>query len=162
MIQTNFCSADLEGVDKPGQMLSQFIDYELRENSNRWKGQEDFLTTGDLRTTWEAFFSARPQAALAKSKKAIQFSRNLQYRPAQQPTSLASTQKTAGVGGNNVVQAMYFEDICVNFNMGRCLKAPGTCTTKRGRSLRHICNFRPNPANPAAYCGANHTACHFH
>ena len=158
LVQTNYCSSDLEGIDRQGLLLCQFIDYVLRENSNRWKGQEEFLTTGDLRTTWESFFGARPQSALSKSRKVLM--QNKTQLPRQQLPLQKQTGN--GVGGLNVLQAMYYEDICVNFNMGRCLKNPGSCTTKKGRPLRHVCNYRPDPAQPAAYCGANHAACYFH
>jgi len=175
-MQNNFCSADLDGVDKQAVLLTQFVDYVLRENANKWKGQEDFLTTGDLKATWEAFFGARPQAMLAKAKRgqnAHQFnSYQKQYNRQQfgqqhQPQQYQNNQQqqnknSGGVGGLNVVPAMYFEDICVNFNMGRCLKSQGNCTTKKGRALRHVCNFRPDMSQPAIYCGANHAACHFH
>jgi len=170
LIQTNYCSSDLDGVDKAATLLTQFIDYVLRENGNRWRGQEDFLTTGDLKAAWEAFFGARPQSALVKTKKSImnqsQFNtNNFNNRRSGQSSNSSFNQQNQtnkGVGGLNVVPAMYMEDICVNFNMGRCLKAPGTCATKKGRQLRHICNFRPDANNPAIYCGANHAACHFH
>ena len=68
LIQTNYCSTDLAGLEKQATILSQFVDYVLRENSNRWRGQDSFLTIGDLKGTWESFFGGRPQSILAKTK----------------------------------------------------------------------------------------------
>jgi len=177
LVQTNYCASDLDGIDKPAVFVSQFIDYVLRENANRWRGKEDFLTTGELEATWKSFFGSRPQAAM-KQVKRLQPSSFGQQRKGgvswqqqnwqqgqqgwQQQQQSGVQQQSKGVGGLNVLPAMYMEDICVNFNMGRCLKAAGSCTTKKGRQLRHICNFRPDANNPAVYCGANHAACHFH
>ena len=56
LIQANYCSTDLSGIEKQATILSQFVDYVLRENSNRWRGQESFLTIGDLKSSWESFF----------------------------------------------------------------------------------------------------------
>ena len=68
LIQANYCSTDLSGIEKQATILSQFVDYVLRENSNRWRGQESFLTIGDLKSSWESFFGGRPQSILAKTK----------------------------------------------------------------------------------------------
>ena len=57
---------------------------------------------------------------------------------------------------------MFFDDICVMWNLGKCIKAPGACTTAKGKKLRHVCNYRPNPATPGTYCGKNHVAYQFH
>ena len=47
LIQNNYCSTDLASLEKQATILSQFVDYVLRENSNRWRGQDTFLTIGD-------------------------------------------------------------------------------------------------------------------
>jgi hypothetical protein len=46
MHQTQFCQADLPGVDKRASLLCQFIDYCLGQNADRWRDAEPFLTTG--------------------------------------------------------------------------------------------------------------------
>jgi len=154
LLQNNFCQADLEGLEKKALLLSQFIDYVLRENSNKWRGSEPFLVAGVLKGTWESFFGARPQSMLSKTRKPFKpesFSFNRQERTESR--------------GNNFTFAspnLFYDDICVMWNLGKCIKPPGVCATKKGRPLRHVCNFRPDPSNPSFYCGANHAAYNFH
>lgn len=161
LVQSNYCSQDLEGIEKQAVILVQFIDYVLRENSNRWKGMECFLTAGDLKGAWDSFFGARPQAILVKVKKQFQSNKQAfqfsQFSQNNQPSPNPSTKTPYTVTAN-----MFLEDMCVNYNMGRCMKPPGTCFTKKGRALRHVCNFKPDPNNPTVYCGAPHAACYFH
>ncbi len=38
----------------------------ISENASKWQDAEPFLTTGELKNTWSAFFSARPQSAFTK------------------------------------------------------------------------------------------------
>ena len=80
LIQNQYCTSDLEGLEKQAQILSQLIDYCLRENSNRWRGHEAFLTVSKLKGTWSSFFGARPQALLAKARKPFKQERT-GYKP---------------------------------------------------------------------------------
>jgi hypothetical protein len=150
LLQNNFCSSCLEGVENKAKLLNQFIDYVLRENSNRWKGQENFLSVGDLKGTWESYFGSRPQSLLVKKRTVVQAS--------TVQSSGAAAQKSAKF----IPRIMFQDDICVMWNMGRCMKAPGQCATRNGRFLRHICNHRPNPNDPARFCGLSHAACYYH
>ena len=93
-LQSNYCQKDLATVDKKAQMLTQFTDYVLVQNSERWRDSEPFLTTGELRTAWAAFFLSRPQAAVAEKQK----------RPDK--TKFPKS----------------WPDICYAFNMGSCSK----------------------------------------
>lgn len=137
LLQTSYCKSDLEGVEKSASTLCQFVDYVLRENSNRWRGQEPFLTTSDLKGTWESFFSGRP---INKTKK----------KPTQPPTQRRD-------GFKKIPAALFNDDICVMYNIGKCLKPPGH-TLPSGKPLRHVCNHRADPAKPSVACGANHAA----
>ena len=150
LIQANYCSTDLSGIEKQATILSQFVDYVLRENSNRWRGQESFLTIGDLKSSWESFFGGRPQSILAKTKNQGQNNSGGQF------------QGGSGQGRVNVPAGLWKDDICVMWNIGKCLKPPGLCYTKGGKQLRHVCNHRPDPARPAVACGANHSAFFYH
>jgi hypothetical protein len=69
MHQTQFCQADLAGVDKRASLLCQFIDYCLEQNADRWRDVELFLSTGELKMSWNSFFGARPQAAIGNKTK---------------------------------------------------------------------------------------------
>jgi len=149
LVQSNFCNSDLEGLDKRASILTSFVDYVLKENSNRWRGRESFITTPQLKGVWESFFGARPQSLLKGAKKGS----------APSPKSVLPGQVRKF---DPKLAHLYKEDICVNFNLGRCIKAPGTCATRTGRLLRHICNHRPDPTNPTIPCGANHAACYNH
>jgi len=162
LIQTNYCSKDLEGLDKQAAMLSQFVDYILRENSNRWRGLESFLSIDEIKGAWESFFGARPQSMLSKSKKpgsggggvgGHSFNNNFNQQGAG---SMSKYSKF------NIHPSLFQEDICVMWNIGRCNKAPNNCQTKAGKALRHVCNWRPDFNKPMPPCGANHASCFFH
>jgi len=159
--QTSYCKADLEGLDKKAEILSQFIDYVLKENSNRWKGRENFLSIIDLKGAWESFFGSRPQGQLAKNKQGN-----------KQPSSINNKQgggqfqqQQGGPGPVNkfkIPQGMFQEDICVMFNIGKCSKPANNCSTKGGRKLRHICNWRPYGNMNLPPCGLQHAAVFYH
>jgi hypothetical protein len=138
MYQTDFCKQDLVAVDKPAQVLTQFSDYVMGMNADRWRGCQPFVTTGEMKGVWDAFWGAKPESKLK-----------------QKPGG--SKQK-----GKFVFDSSFFDDICRLYNMGRCLKPAGTCTTKAGIPLRHVCNFRQNPAKPLEACGKPHMAIFFH
>lgn len=156
LFQSNFCAASMEGVENRAQILSQFVDYILRENSNRWKGHELFLTIGELKGTWESYFGSRPQSLLVKTKKPST------GQPAAAPPAGGGSQKQQGLGGRYVPKILFNDDICVMWNLGKCMKPPGVCSTRNGRLLRHICNHRPDPSNTARYCGLSHASCYYH
>lgn len=158
--QSNFCSHDLEGVEKQASILTQFVDYTLRENSNRWKGQESFLTLGDLKSTWESFFGSRPQSVLAKSKKSAHTSNNSSSHNNTHSSNRGNRPYVPNKLG--VHPALFLDDICVMWNLGKCVKPQGTCKTKAGRVLRHCCNFRGDPSNMSRYCGLDHAAVYWH
>jgi len=141
LFQTNFCRNDLTGVDQPGKILTQFVDYTIKENSNRWRDGSGFLDTGSLKATWDAFFGAKPQSILA-----------------------SRVQKPKGQGNqkpNQFVRRKWV-DICFEWNNGTCLKAAGTCKSTRGDLLRHVCNFQPDKSKPNEYCEKNHARKTFH
>ena len=50
----------------------------------------------------------------------------------------------------------FCDDICRMFNFGKCFKPPGTCATKTGSPLRHVCNIRQDSSQPANVCGKDH------
>jgi hypothetical protein len=155
LLKTDYCKADLQGLERPGLILSQFIDYCLGENTNRWRGQEEFLKAGDLPAVWASYFGGRPQAQMQKLKDAKS---NWQANSFRKPGFF-------GQNNSNFTQlgrGNFFDDICGQWNMGRCLKAPGTCMTSRGVPLRHVCNYRPNLADPTNVCGRDHTRHSFH
>jgi len=153
LIQNNYGAADLSSVDKPATYLSQFTDYVLVENSSRWRGMEMFLNTRDLRATWADFISQRA-TAINNSKKTYN------NKPYIQQTQ-HNTTPTVG-SSRHVPTALFFDDICVMWNLGKCVKPPGTCQTRKGRILRHVCNYRPNPAKPDVACGLSHPCYTFH
>ena len=128
-LQSNYCQKDLAAVDKKAQMLTQFTDYVLVQNSERWRDSEPFLTTGELRTAWAAFFLSRPQAAVAEKQK-------------QRPEKSKFTKSRP--------------DICYAFNMGSCAKTATTCFGPKGNQLKHVCNHAADRSKPADVCGKDH------
>jgi hypothetical protein len=138
MYQTDFCKQDLSAVEKPAQVLTQFCDYVMGVNADRWRGCQPFVSTGELKGVWDSFWGAKPES-------------KLKQKPA------GSKQKS-----KFVFDSGYFDDICRLYNMGRCLKPNGTCSTRAGVPLRHICNYKQNPAKPLEVCGKTHMAIFFH
>jgi len=158
-IQSNFGASDLATLDKPAIYLSQFTDYVLVENSSRWRGMEPFLTTRDLRATWEDF--------VCQKSSAIAGSRKVQGRSQQgglQGATLYNQQQGSQLPSTklNMPINLFFDDICVMWNLGKCVKAPGVCQTRKGKLLKHICNYRPNPARPDLPCAMNHACYAYH
>jgi len=158
LIQSNFCKKDLEGLEKTAGLLSQFVDYVLRENSNRWRGQEAFLSIGDLKGTWDSFFGGRPQSSLVKTKKPGSYNNSNNNWGSTGRNQIGNSGQAGWRAEATPIQ--WKEDICVLWNAGRCLKPTGTCETKGGKKLRHVCNFRPQPNMRA--CQANHASFCFH
>lgn len=134
LLQTNYLNLELQHVDQKAKLLTQFVDYVLRENANRWRDGSGFLDAGSLRATWEAFFGAKPQALLAAKAKS--------------QAAKATTPKAPPL--------RKWVDICFEWNSGKCTKSAGTCVSSRGTPLRHVCNFRPDKAKPDIYCGKAH------
>jgi hypothetical protein len=143
---TRFCKDDLSGLEKQAQLLTQFTDYVLAENANRWRNIEPFLTTGELKSTWSSFFSARPQAALSKKSSNHNNSSNFKGR---QPSQKKPDDKKAST-------AKKFVDVCWQWNSGTCSRTAGGCKSKYGTPLRHVCDFRPDPKDDSKICGEAH------
>ena len=142
MNRSNFCASDLVGVEKPALILTQFVDFALESNADRWKNREVFLTTGELKTAWDSFFGAKPESKLPKSKGQQSFQKDKGKPNFFQQQNLG-----------------FFDDVCRLYNLGRCVKPPGTCATRSGIPLRHICNFRANPSRPMDICAKFHPCC---
>ena len=109
-------------------------------NSNRWRDSKGFLDAGQLKATWDSFFGAKPQSMLGKSK---------QKKQEEQKSSQKQVRRA-------------WVDICFEWNVGKCLKAPGTCVSTRGTPLRHVCNFQPDRSKPNIYCEKAHARTAFH
>jgi hypothetical protein len=139
--QTNFCSQDLANVEKRAWFLSKFCDYALALNADRWRDSEPFLTTGELKNVWSAFFGAQPHANTASAK-------------GKKNESKKGAQKTA--------DPRLALGICFAWNVGQCLKQNGMCATKTGRQLKHVCDYAPDPAKPVEVCGKDHMRKDFH
>ena len=172
-IQSRFCSSDLSGSDKQALLLSQFTDYILVENASRWRGMEPFLDTRSLRNTWTDFTSQKNISN--KSKNQQQWKKPYQQPFQQQPVQQQQSQQQNQLPGfngqacfilpsirHNVSPHLFKDDICVVWNLGKCLKPAGSCTTRGGRQLRHICNHRPDMSKPDVPCGKDHMAKLFH
>jgi len=142
--QTNFFRVELQGVDQPAKILTQFVDYVIKENANRWRDGSGFLDAGSLRSTWDAFFGAKPQSQLTSRAK-------------------GSGGKNQNQSQNQKPQKRLWVDICFEWNIGKCLKPVGTCVSSRGTPLRHVCNFQPDRAKqPNVYCEKAHARTAFH
>ena len=125
--------ADLASSEKKAHILTQFTDYLLTQNCERWRDSEPFLTTGESKTAWGAFFHSRPQSAVADKSKA---------KPKQDKPKLLH--------------------ICWAYNSGNCQKVAGSCTTLKGLALKHICSFVKPVGKPHEVCGKDHPKLGYH
>jgi hypothetical protein len=139
--QTNFCGQELANVEKKSNILSRFTDNVISQNGDRWRDGEPFLSAGDLKAVWAAFYGAQPQASATQKKGQKQG--NQKQGPKTQDPRLAL-------------------GVCFAWNQGQCLKPAGTCTTSKGRPLKHVCNFAADPAKPTDICGKDHIRKDFH
>ena len=164
-IQNNFCASDLAASDKHAALLGQFTDYILVENASRWRGMEPFLDTRSLRNTWSDFISQKTVSSKPKQKQPQQQQQQqnksgFNHQQAQQ--SQNNIQNSLPSTRLNLPAHLFKDDICVLYNLGRCLKPIGGCTTKMGKPLRHVCNHRPDLTKLEIACGLNHMAKLFH
>jgi hypothetical protein len=152
LVSSHFCKDDIGTLDKQAQLLTSFTDYILAENASRWRNSEPFLSSGDLKSAWQSFFSARPQAALAK--KAPQ-----QTKEKQQPGNNRNRQNSNRTANRHSLPSI---PVCYKWNAGSCAKPDGQCFTHYGLALRHVCDERTNPANLREFCGQAHKRIDFH
>jgi hypothetical protein len=138
LINSRFCKDNLGEVENKAQILTQFTDYVLSENAAKLRDNELCLIAGELKNTWSAFFSARPQSACVKKDSS---KRDLQ-----------SSKKPSSKGSKKLP----FIDVCYNWNKGTCNKPAGTCFSIRGNPLRDVCDLRTDPNNLTSPCGQNH------
>jgi hypothetical protein len=153
LISNQFCRDDIGSLDKQAALLTSFTDYILAENASRWRNAEPFLAAGDLKTAWQSFFSARPQAALARKAQAQQ---QLQ-QPARNKQNQQAARATPPPAGNSATnRRLPFIPVCYNWNRNICPKPDGSCISRYNVPLQHVCDHRPNPANLLEYCGQAH------
>jgi hypothetical protein len=156
LVNNKFCKDDLQGVEKQAALLCQFVDYVLLENANKWRDCEPFLSSGDLKTAWQAFFSARPQSSL--SRKKTEQSSNQRNGSFKQPFQKSQQQAFR----NKFPQKLPFIDACYRWNRNQCQNPAGSCTSPSGQPLRHVCDQRTDPNNLTVFCGQNHKRVDFH
>jgi hypothetical protein len=144
-LQTNYCATELQNVDKKAWLLTKFTDYILSQNADRWRDAEPFLSAGDLKAAWAAFYGAQPHSVLSKEKK----QGNQQHKKQQH-------------GGQKGFDPRIALGICFAWNLGQCNKANGACTTSKGRPLKHVCDFIADQAKPSEVCGKDHMRKDFH
>jgi hypothetical protein len=156
LVNNKFCKDDLQGVEKQAALLCQFVDYVLLENANKWRDCEPFLSSGDLKNAWQAFFSARPQSSL--SRKKTEQSSNQRNGSFKQPFQKSQQQAFR----NKFPQKLPFIDACYRWNRNQCQNPAGSCTSPSGQPLRHVCDQRTDPNNLTVFCGQNHKRVDFH
>ncbi len=135
--QNNFCFSDTSNLEKRAQTLTQFTDYVLGQNAERWRDEVAFLTAGELKTAWSTFFDGRSFATKKRDDKRSKLHEKSSFK------------------GSRPIYGRV-EGICWNYNEGRCLKAPGNCKTANGKELKHICNFTADKNKPEEVCGKEH------
>ena len=151
LLNSKFCNSDIGGLEKQAAILTRFVDYVLSENASKWRDHEPFLTAGELKNTWHAFFSALPQSHLARrnhnNNKPGSSGSNSFKRHQESTTSNKAPAKQ---------WSLPYIDVCYKWNRGFCNKPANSCTTSAGRPLRHVCDERTDPSNLAVFCGQAH------
>jgi hypothetical protein len=132
-----------------GHFVCLFVDYTLVENTARWRDSEMFLTSGEIKNSWQAFFSVRLQSALTKKKQPEQQSQNIHKGNKSSQPHNRSFNGTAKRGhSSRCATSMY--------NKGLCQKPAGQCTAASGTFLRNVCDQRPDPSILLIFCGQKH------
>ncbi len=149
MISSQYCKDDFGTLDKQAQLLTSFTDYVLAENASKWRNSEPFLSAGDLKSAWQSFFGARPQAALVKKA---------QTQDKRQPNSRNKQQSNRSASRNSLPSI----PVCYRWNAGQCQEADGQCFTHYSLALRHVCDERTNPSNLREFCSQQHKRVDFH
>lgn len=144
LLQSNYGQPAVAAMERPAAFLTKFVDYVLCENSNRFRDEETFLSTADLKASWEAFCGAQPEVAVAAAR--------MRQTQAKQPAKKRPEQSTAS-------RSLL---ICYGWNRGLCPKPAGMCTTPKGTPLRHICNFLPDVNKKDVVCGKDHQCKDYH
>jgi len=139
LINARYCMDEMQekNVDKPAHLLTRYADFILKENSNKWRNMEGFITCGEQRTYWNSFFSAVPHSA-RKAKTA--YKGKSSANPNRKP----------------------FIDICFAWNRGQCSRAEGTCSSRMGTKLRHVCDHQVDRSDDSKRCEQNHQRVAFH
>jgi hypothetical protein len=143
-IQTSYCWEDTNKLEKRAAVITQFIDYVLQQNAERWRDEIPFLTTPELKQVWETFFATRAKGLKEK-------------QPRQQGRQSAPT--TAKVGSKPYQGfPKEFLDlcICIKWNKGMCTAKAGDCKSFMGKPLKHICMHMADRSKPAEVCGKDH------
>ena len=151
LIQTDFCKLELAGDDKPASTLTQFVDFILQTNADRYRDSLGFLSTGELSAYWASFHGARPKAPLLTVDRD---NKNF-LAPAAARNSGVVLERRKRV-------RFPWVDVCHPWNVGKCAKTPGSCMSSRGVPLRHVCDWRDinNPTAPV--CRQDHQRAFFH
>jgi hypothetical protein len=55
-----------------------------------------------------------------------------------------------------------FVDICIHWNRSQCNRAAGSCTSRMGTVLRHVCDMKIDRDDPSKRCEGDHQRCTFH
>ncbi len=149
LIQTDYCRVELAGDERPASTLTQFVDFILQTNADRWRDSLGFLSTGELAAYWASFHGARPK--------------NMVPQPEAKMYPLGTTARPATGGAERKKRVRFpWVDVCHPWNVGKCGKAAGSCISSRGVPLRHVCDWRDinNPTAPV--CGQDHQRALFH
>jgi hypothetical protein len=160
LTQTDYCRAELAHDDRPALTLTQFVDFILQTNADRWRDSLGFLSTGELTAYWASFYGARPKGRSAASERDPRRHSHLGSHSHSTDFS-GSARASASIGEKKKRVRFPWVDICHPWNTGRCTKAAGSCVSSRGVPLRHVCDWR-DLANPTAVCGLDHQRVQIH
>ena len=151
------------------------------ENSAIWQDRESFMSVGNLKNAWQAFFAARPQSALVKRNQHGQNGNGRGGNSFRSGRGGGWNGGRGGQGGNNGLhgggggsggssshstqqagtarfdrRTLPFTDVCFKWNRGSCPNPDTNCVTASGLKLRHVCDERLDPANLKEVCGKYH------
>jgi hypothetical protein len=152
LISSNYAARDLAGNRDRVAVLVDFVNHVFKLNANSWIQREDFLSSGELKNTWDEFFANQPAhllTAAATAQPATQFQSTPQrYRRGSGRSGYSANRNQ---NQNQAVPAVPNLSVpppaapptqlpvCRNFNSNACLNQWDRSFLASGTRALHVC-----------------------
>ena len=150
LLSSDYCVKDLAGRSNRVAILTDFVNYVLKQNAANWQSGGDFLTNTEVALHWSHWFGTN-----AASKITLKEDKPHQQQHKGRSSSLPSRHDKKGYGrqdrGSSTPRKST-QEYCRRYNAGVCPNAAATCATAAGTKLIHACEELVN-GKP---CGKEH------
>jgi hypothetical protein len=119
MLNTNYCSTELQNNPKRAAILVEFVDFCLGRNALNWENKVPYLSTDELTHVWASWRGKRSAYFMASGGNSGGGAADKGKKPA----------------------AKKRDDICRRYNRGDCPYKAEDCKTFYGIKLRHVCSY---------------------